>query len=86
MNGCVYQTADGQCWKFSDKFTNTLSWCVGVNLCKDRKLSNADRIRTMSDEELADFLGGKGCLDCKNECEGAKCESCWLKWLKQEAV
>ena len=47
--------------------------------------TNAERIRNMTDEELAEFLGGKGCVDCKRECEEVHCESCWLEWLKQEA-
>ena len=56
------------------------------NIDYKKHMTNADKIRTMSDEELADFLGGKGCIDCTRECEEAKCESCWLEWLKQEAT
>lgn len=49
--------------------------------------SNADRIRAMTDEELAKLLdnarvscggvmGGRNCM--------ADCRQCWLDWLKQE--
>lgn len=65
------------------------------NLCKP--YTNADRIRNMSDEELAVFLDGfsSRCLDCA---EDAKNQSCpiykegrycrpkdIMKWLKQPA-
>lgn len=52
--------------------------------------TNGDRIRTMTDEELADWLGvycngqtaqevGKPCVS-----DMGSCEECWLDWLKQE--
>ena len=44
--------------------------------CPDKgqtnKLTNADRIRAMTDEELADWL------------EPRTCQWGWLAWLKQE--
>ena len=49
-------------------------------------ITNADRIRAMTDEELAEYLSGiaecnRGCrLDCGDSCIGA-----WLDWLKSEA-
>lgn len=52
--------------------------------------TNADRIRSMTDEELAELfthlccpysLGGK--VECNIENKG--CKECWLDWLKQEA-
>ena len=46
---CVYYDNE-KCQKFTDdKFT---SWCV-LGPCGEQKLSNADRIRAMNDEELA---------------------------------
>ena len=53
---CVYCTEDGYCKKFSDE--EVVSWCV-QSPCKDEKPSNADRIRSMSDEELANQLAGE---------------------------
>ena len=47
--------------------------------------TNADRIRSMSDEELADCLAPTGCpYDICPEA-GITCNKCWLDWLKQEA-
>ena len=50
---CVYCTEDGYCKKYSDD--EVTSWCV-QSPCKDEKPSNADRIRSMTDEELAEWL------------------------------
>lgn len=50
---CVYCTEDGYCKKYSDE--EVTSWCV-QSPCKDEKPSNADRIRSMTDEELAAWL------------------------------
>ena len=72
---CVYWN-DGKCKKFSDD--KVTSWCVW-SPCASQTPSNADRIRNMSDEELAMCLyeigydGGWGAL------EGT------LDWLQQPA-
>ena len=50
---CVYFEKDGKCRKFSDD--TAISYCV-MGPCSEQKLSNADHIRAMSDEELANFL------------------------------
>lgn len=52
--------------------------------------TNADRIRSMSDEELADWLGvycnGQTAQEVGKPCSSSmgSCEECWLQWLKQE--
>ena len=46
--------------------------------------TNADRIRAMSDEELADFISACGCHDHAIDCK-ASCKDCTLEWLKQPA-
>lgn len=51
---CIYFEKDGKCRKFSDDY-RFVSYCV-MGPCPEQKLSNADRIRAMSDEELLDFL------------------------------
>lgn len=51
-------------------------------------ITNADRIRQMSDDELATLFGDAcACLyDDADVCEkfGGACDRCWLDWLKQE--
>ena len=70
---CIYFEKDGKCRKFSDD--NTLSYCV-MGPCQEQTLSNADKIRAMSDEELAVFLDDLTCLcvDC-NDHDGVN-ENC----------
>ena len=55
------------------------------------KKTNADRIRAMSDEELAEFMEcNVGCDDCRffTICRSAPqdrvCSEYWLDWLKEE--
>lgn len=50
---CIYFERGGMCRKFSDD--HVTSYCV-MGPCPEQKLSNADRIRAMSDEELASAL------------------------------
>ena len=50
---CVYFEKNGRCRKFSDD--TAVSYCV-MGPCPEQTLSNADRIRAMSDEELAEQL------------------------------
>lgn len=50
-------------------------------------MTNADRIRSMTDEELAKIIGDK-CIcpptsECANFC--GDCVACWLEWLQQPA-
>ena len=54
-HGCTYCTDDFHCEKFTNE--KCTSWCYGDGYpCKDRRISNADRIRGMSDDELAEWL------------------------------
>ena len=50
-------------------------------------MNNADKIRSMSDEEMAKKLGrGLGCpvtADCMKM--SGECKACWLDWLQQSA-
>lgn len=52
-----------------------------------QKQNNADRIRAMTDEELADWLyeWAGSSINCDSDCVGTTCRECWLEWLKQEA-
>lgn len=55
------------------------------------KRTNADRLRSMTDEELAELFANDWCGYCKiyNFCVAngseAGCKGTWLDWLKEEA-
>jgi hypothetical protein len=66
---------------------------------KPKPVTNADRIRSMTDEELAElfksWIQDCGCnaVPCLELCEeniknyGHKsCQECWLDWLRQEVT
>ena len=71
---CVYQYK-GKCKKFSGG--NITSWCVW-GPCDDQTPSNADKIREMTDEQLARWLEYEGGGACAEVCG-------WLDWLKLPA-
>ena len=52
-----------------------------------KPITNADRIRAMSDEELAEFIGDGPLLDiCPHNCLedlDRPCKVCILDWLKE---
>ena len=79
MDGCIYRTKDGECDRYSEggKYH---AFCD--DNCDMAVPSNADRIRSMTDEELAETLcliaGGLGPV---SSADGRD----WLDWLKQEA-
>lgn len=66
---------------------------TAIYLCqKEYKQTNADRIRAMTDEEIADFLCDIG--ECDRRCPAkdddcifsdSTCRIAWLGWLKQES-
>lgn len=62
------------------------NWRAGKNYVPD---TNADRIRAMSDEELAKHIWKKfGCPPLKNNITCGyvgDCRDCWLEWLRQPA-
>lgn len=58
---------------------------------KPKPLTNADRIRQMTDEELAEMVSMKVCRivkpdgkDCPKGFYFGKCDKCVIAWLKQE--
>ena len=95
MNGCVYRTEDNKCEFYSDYGKGIVSYC-DFDDCEDKKPSNADRIRAMTDEELAEFMNCGACPPgkdvselCHDEDGGSvpdMCNICWLCWLKEEAT
>ena len=50
---------------------------------KTMKQTNADRIRAMTDEELAEYLWG---VESDGRAYGCRGKAAWLKWLKQEVT
>lgn len=57
-----------------------------------KPITNADRIRSMTDEELADWLGvycnGQTAQEVGKPCVSGmgSCEECWLDWLREEVT
>lgn len=78
---CVYYD-NQKCKKFEEP--GYTSWCV-MGPCSHETPSNADRVRAMSDEELAEYIAGiiddanSGSVIYSNRTEE------WLEWLKQPA-
>lgn len=75
MNGCIYRTEDGKCKQFS--VGGVLSFCYLDGTCDCQIPSNADHIRSMTDEELAVFIRDQ--IIDRNI--GIPTET-WLSWLK----
>lgn len=65
----------------------TVEFAVDDGVCIDfderKPQTNADCVRSMSDEELAKILGNK-CI-CPPTSECVNCFDCWLEWLQQPA-
>ena len=82
---CIYYDKQ-MCKKFSDD--NVQSWCV-LGPCGEQRLSNADRIRVMSDEELAWELMTWRIETCARlngaESPYPHTQKSILDWLKQPA-
>lgn len=91
---CGNKTASGYCKTtacINPQYSNigTAQYGQGV---KNLVITNADRIRAMSDNELAVLLEGCICpkdpcpdIDRATEPDKKRCTKCWLDWLRQEA-
>ena len=92
MEKCKYEGTG--IWNGRCVGTKEVDPCPGYDKCKKYKpnyTTNADHIRSMSDEELAkwiDWLFGR-CEWCDtdkiatDDCNDVECAPCILKWLKQ---
>lgn len=90
-----------------ERTVGTPNWCFYISDSPDeelerdciafKSLTNADRIRAMSDEELAEFINDvwdrllfgndlPGMCDVCYTDTIQNCKKCWLDWLKEEAV
>ena len=57
--------------------------CTRCDFVEKPKQTNADRIRAMSDEEMADFVWG---VETAGRAYGPRGKKAWLDWLKQEVT
>ena len=89
MSICKHISNDGLCLLHSDTFYKEP--CI-EGPCHDYTgMTNADRIRVMTDEEMANLLNRSEPKFCHEGwdymigCgEDKDCVMCWLDWLKQE--
>ena len=59
------------------------------NQFRKRFISNGDRIRAMSNEELAHFIDKRTGCPPENgawRCAPENCRQCWFDWLNKEAT
>lgn len=78
-----------------EKLPGTITVTVHMNDIRNVQITNADRIRAMTDEELAEFITPVKCVDCRlldcgveEEMLNGKHRTCQervLDWLKQES-
>ena len=76
-----------ECYNMKCVFVTGEREDINTSECADfRPMTNADRIRVMTDEELAAYMGdvqtwggcpNHGARNCKENCA-----DCWLDWLK----
>ena len=83
-SGCKHLNERGYC-----EFTACIIPCtVRATIPDVKPQTNADRIRAMTDEELAEFIASGFPEDvCKDRCggdESFQCSECVLDWLKEE--
>ena len=96
---CVYKSDDGICNKYSTDCVT--SYCVD-GPCTEEVLTNADKIRSMTDGDLARFLLDVDISDeipfcqCLLQCEEdleadrpipeSRCLECMMGWLRKAAT
>ena len=73
-------------------FTEESECAAFNNAVEDKPMTNADRIRAMSDEELCEYMMSAPAIPCdvkisammkRNNCYD--CQACIMEWLKQPA-
>ena len=88
MTNCKYITKNGRCG-----LKNSYAYrhgCFGEDMCKCREpMTNADRIRSMNDEEMCNWLFQRDCTNIAAFLEyggmGVMNAVQLLEWLKQPA-
>lgn len=75
------------CGSIEEAIFSEDSECAAFNrTVEDKPMSNGDRIRAMSDEQLCQlFMEPVPCvfLDCS--CSPFECQECTMRWLQQPA-
>ena len=79
-----------QCSVCANKNTADCMLCQNCENFEPKKQTNADRLRAMTDEELADHFAYYKFI-CPSNIENSEqcikeCEKCWMNWLKQAAT
>lgn len=61
--------------------------CRATSNCAEKIITNADRIRSMSDVELAKYLLSISTAECPFDwdCKVSTCLECWNNWLERPA-
>lgn len=89
MERCTFFSREYHCCVLH----NTRCKCEDYNPRNSKPITNADRIRAMSDEELAEWLSSFcACGEYEDTCPAIHCKGCggadcsvpWLDWLRQE--
>lgn len=74
------------CGRVEDATFADNSECAAFNRAvEDAPMTNGDRIRAMSDEELCEFLMCDVICDQKMSPDCEDCEKCVMDWLQQPA-
>ncbi len=86
-----------KCFSCERKDESLLCGICGIGINGEREyytrkpITNADRIRSMTDEEMANEFSGQcpavfgGTRMSGEDCAGFEsCQDCWLDWLKQK--
>ena len=96
MTNCKYLTKNGRCG-LKDSYAYRHG-CFGADMCRCREpMTNADRIRAMSDEEIAEYVCRNSIntlcdIICGGECNAIStlkrsgdwaCKEIVMKWLQQ---
>lgn len=85
-----YLLKNGELFRLDQKIKWPIAKTVNVITGETHYPTNADRIRSMTDEELAEFMRpwDSGCPRWKENplpcSDWDNCGECWLKWLKKE--
>ena len=81
---CPYNTLDGCKVK---EYNGTCPLSNSATPITEYRMTNADRIRAMTDEELMKFIEDTGIAGCPYPAMScrASCQVCILEWLQQPA-